>query len=123
VDFNNTDGTLAPGATRQAIEGAAGNTDAGTPKIAYDDFRKRLSYLGVLTTTTRDAMKLASGAEAAAFKTAIDDLYNQNQSLIKPFFSRYPELQPPFNVYVADTTQSAAEKRNDLLKAILPELV
>ena len=43
VEFSDPDGTLAPGAMRQAIENAAGKTDAGVPKIAYDDFRKRLS--------------------------------------------------------------------------------
>jgi hypothetical protein len=49
---------------RQAIENVAGKTDAGVAKIAYDDFRKRLSYSGVLTITTRDAIKLAAGAGA-----------------------------------------------------------
>src|SRR5207247_129556 len=57
IEFSDPDGTLAPGAVRQAIENAAGKTDTGVPKITYDDFRKRLAYSGVLTTATRDAIK------------------------------------------------------------------
>lgn len=123
IEFSDPDGTLMAGAVRQAIENAAGKTDASSPKIAYDDFRKRLSYSGVLTTATRDAIKLAAGAGAAAFKTAVDNLYSKNQAIINPFFARYPELQSPYNAYVADSTHSVTEKRSNLLKAILPELV
>lgn len=123
IEFSDPDGTLSPGATWQAIENAAGKTDAGVPRIVYDDFRKRLSYSGVLTTATRDAIKLAAGGGAAAFKTAVDDLYDENQAVINPFFARYPELQPFYNAYVADTIHSPAEKRTILLAALLPELV
>jgi hypothetical protein len=123
VAFGDPDGTLATPALRQAIENAAGKTDAGTPRIAYDDFRKRLSYSGVLTAVTCDAVKAAAGATAAAFKTAMDDLYNKNAALVGPFFVRYPELQSPYAAYVADAVHSVAEKRTAFLKAILPQLV
>ena len=123
VEFSDPDGTLVAGAVRQAIENAAGKTDAGSPKIAYDDFRKRLSYSSVLMTPTRDAIKVAAGVGAVAFNTAVDNLYNKNQDVLNPFFARYPELQPLYNAYVSDTTHSVADKRTNLLKAILPELV
>ena len=125
VEFSDPDGTLSPGLTRQAIENAAGTTDAGVPRIAYDDFLKRLSYSGVLATATRDAIKLAAGVGAAAFNNAVDDLYNENQAVINPFFARYPELESPYDAYIADTTptHSVAKKRGELLKTILPELI
>ena len=121
--FSDPDATLAPGAVRQAIDNAAGKTNAGVPKITYDDFRKRLSYSGVLSITTRDAIKLAAGAGAMAFKMATDNLYGKTQAVIGPFFARYPELQSPYDTYASDKSRSVSEKRTILLKAILPELV
>jgi hypothetical protein len=123
VEFSDPDGTLAPGAVRQAIESAAGKTDAGVSKITYDDFRKRLSYSGVLTTGTRDSIKAASGAGAIPFKTAIDSLSQKSQDATNPFFARYPELLAAYDAYVADTAHPISEKRSLLLKAVLPELV
>jgi hypothetical protein len=123
VHFSDPDGTLAPGPARQAIETAAGKTEAGVPRIAYDDFRKRLAHTGVLGATTRDAIKTAEGGGATAFKTALDALYDRNQAAIGPFFARYPELQAPYEAYVADTSHSPAEKRRTLLQTILPELI
>jgi hypothetical protein len=123
VNFSDPDGTMASGALRQAIENAAGATEAGSPRIVYDDFRKRLSYSGFITTAIRDAIKLAAGTGAAAFTTAVDDLYAKNQAAVFPFFARYPELQPLYEAYVADTVPSVTAKRNTLLKQILPELV
>jgi peptidoglycan hydrolase-like protein with peptidoglycan-binding domain len=123
VNFSDPDGTMTPGPVRQAIEAAAGKTEAGVPRIAYDDFRKRLVYTGVLGATTQNAIKTAEGGGATAFKTAVDALYDRNQAAIGPFFTRYPELQAPYEAYVADTSHSAAEKRNNLLQAILPELI
>jgi hypothetical protein len=123
VEFSDTDGTLKAGAVLQAIENAAGKTEGGVPKIAYDDFRKRLSYSGVLTITTKDTIKSAAGGDAAKFKTAVDNLCSKNQTVINPFWDRYPELQSIYNTYVSDTTLSVTEKRTVLLKAILPELI
>src|SRR5262249_29070868 len=42
VAFGDQNGTLTTGTLRQAIENAAGKTDAAIPRIAYDDFHKRL---------------------------------------------------------------------------------
>lgn len=123
VDFSDPDATLASDALRTAIETAAGQSASGSPKIAYDDFRKRLSYSGVLTTTARDAIKLASGAGAAALKAAVDALYTENLASITPFFARYAELRPSFDAYVADTVNPVAVKRTQLIQSLMPELI
>ncbi len=123
VGFNDPDATLAPGAVRQAIDNAAGLTDAGVSRISYDDFRKQLFYSGVLRVSIRDAIKAAAGVGAAAFKTAIDQLYDQSQAATGPFFARYPELAAPYEAYVSDAAHSIPEKRSLLLEGILPDLV
>jgi hypothetical protein len=46
-------------------------------QLAYDDFRKRLSYTGVLEQTVRDAIKSAAGAGAARFNAAVDTLFDR----------------------------------------------
>jgi len=102
--------------------------DSAPDRIAYDDFRKLLSYTGVLTTIVRDALKVAGAASLAPqqaidnFNTAVDALYAENQKSIGPFFARYPELQPLYEAYVA-SNDSVATKRSALLSQILPELV
>ncbi len=94
--------------------------DAAPGRIAYDDFRKRLSYTGVLTTATRDALKAVAGV-TQSFKDAVDSLYTENQKVIGPFFARYPELLPLYEAYVASADPVEA-KRTALLEAFLPEL-
>ncbi len=92
--------------------------DAAPGRIAYDDFRKRLAYSGVLTTATRDALKIGVTAE---FETAVDSLYIENQKIIGPFFDRYPELRPLYDAYIA-SNDPVEKKRYDLLADFLPEL-
>jgi len=123
VEFNDPDRTLEVAAVRQQIENAAGKTEGGVSRITYDDFRKRLSYSGVLTAAIRDAVQVTAGAGAAAFNTAVADLYSKNQTVINPFFARYPELLSPYNTYASDTVHTITEKRAVLLETILPELV
>ena len=123
VVFNDTLGTMRPGAIREAIENAAGKTDASVPKLAYDDFRKRLAYSGVLTATVVNDVKTKAGALAAAFNEAVDALYSMNQGIVDPFFARYTELREPFDTYVTDVVHSVSEKRTALLQTILPDLV
>lgn len=102
--------------------------DSAPGRIAYDDFRKRLSFTGVLTTTTRDALKAAAVAVLSPqqaiddFNTAVDKLYAENQKSIGPFFARYPELQPLYDTYAA-SNDPVETKRSALLSQILPELV
>lgn len=92
--------------------------NAGLGRIAYDDFRKRISFTGVLTTTARDALKVGV---PLAFENAVDKLYEENQKIIGPFFARYPELLPLYNAYVA-SNDPAEKKRSALLANFLPEL-
>ena len=58
--------------------------DVSPGRILYDDFRKRLSYTGVLTPVTRDTLMAVSGV-TAQFQAAIDNLYVENQKVIGPF--------------------------------------
>ncbi len=95
-------------------------------RIYYDDFRKRLYFSGILTDKILDTLinvQVNGAALSQEFTDALHNLYQENQKVVAPFFARYPELQPLYDAYVADTTHSAAEKRSNLLKAILPELV
>lgn len=120
--FSDPDGTLATPATLTAIQNASGKTDAGEPRLSYDNFRKLLSYAGVLTAGTRDAVKLAAGAGAAAFKTAVDALFTENQTAVNPFFDRYPELRAVHDAYVASSAP-LDQKRSAVLAQIVPDLI
>jgi hypothetical protein len=99
---------------QQAIVDAAGG------RLRYDDFRKRLTYTGVLTAAARDALKAVPGV-TAAFKTAMDQLFTDNAAALEPFFTRYPELVPLYAAYVA-SSDPLPQRRNALLSAFLPEL-
>jgi hypothetical protein len=126
VDFGDPDGTLAAGPVRTAIDAASGKNESGLPRLGYNTFRKRLSYTGQLSATTRDALKQASGTPATSpFSKAVDDLFTQNQAAIKPFFARFPELQKPHDDFIADSdpAHTVALKRSILLGKILPEIV
>jgi hypothetical protein len=93
---------------------------AAPGQIGYDDFRKRLSVRGVLTTATRDALKAVAGV-SNAFKAAVDALFAANQAVVAPFFARYPELRPLHDAYVS-STDPVERRRTALLEAFLPEL-
>ncbi|MGC1376963.1 MAG: Tc toxin subunit A, partial [Anaerolineales bacterium] len=109
--------------------------DAASGRIAYDDFRKRLSFSGELTEAIRGALVSAASAITAitdrnAFIAAVGDalpaagtLFQKSRATIDPFFARYPELRQPYDNYASDIAHTAAEKRSALLSAILPELV
>ena len=90
------------------------------PGIAYDDFWKRLSFAGVLTSKLRDDLKAVTGV-SEKFHEAVEDLYTGNQKTIEPFFARYPELRDVYQKHV-DSTAPADEKWSVLLARILPEL-
>jgi hypothetical protein len=93
---------------------------AAPSQIGYDDFRKLLSCRGVLTDATRNALKAVGGVNAA-FKTAVDALFAENQALVTLFFARYPELRPLHDAYVA-STDPIERRRTALLEAFLPGL-
>jgi ABC toxin N-terminal region/Neuraminidase-like domain len=94
--------------------------DAGEGRISYDDFRKRLTFAGVLSTAIVGALKAVPGV-TQDFKDAVDKLYTENQKVIGPFFDRYPELLPLHDAYVA-SADPVEKKRTALLDAFLPEL-
>ena len=95
-------------------------TAAAPSRIAYDDFRKQMTFTGVLTSAIRDDLK-AIPAVTPQFQAAIDKLYENNQKVIQPFFARYPELRPLYEIYIT-TNNPVEQKRSDLLANFLPEL-
>jgi hypothetical protein len=86
-----------------------------TDKLTYDNFRKELSYRGVMTTTVRDNFRSLSDV-SDEFKTAVTALFNQRQSEFTTFFDRYPDLKKFFEAY--QTTPDLSE----VLNSILPTL-
>ena len=56
--------------------------DAG-PGISYDNQQKRLSYTGLLSTTTFDALRSVLGV-TAEFQSAVDALHLANQTALEP---------------------------------------
>ncbi|MBD1930312.1 MULTISPECIES: neuraminidase-like domain-containing protein [Cyanophyceae] len=95
-------------------------TDVVPSQIVYDDFRKQMTFTGVLTSVIRDALQSIPSV-TPQFQTAIADLYDKNQKVIQPFFARYPELLPLYEIYIA-ATDPAEQKRSALLANFLPEL-
>jgi hypothetical protein len=89
-------------------------------QIAYDNFRKQLSFIGVLAAETRDLVKAAAPA-MPEFQQAIDHLFEENQKAIEPFFERYPELLPFYDTYL-NSNESLDRKRTNLLANFLPQL-
>jgi hypothetical protein len=102
--------------SQSALEQAT--LDAAAGRLAYDDFRKRLSFSGAMTTTMRDALKVGA---SLAFENAVDKLYAENQTLVAPFFARYPDLRLLYDAYVA-SKDPVEQKRSTLLADFLPAL-
>jgi hypothetical protein len=95
-------------------------------QISYDDFRKTLSFSGILTDETRDKLTKArrdKELDLPPFKDALQNLYAENRKVVGPFFDRYPELKSLYDAYMAATSGSVTERRSALLKDILPELI
>ncbi|PSR17360.1 hypothetical protein C8255_13005, partial [filamentous cyanobacterium CCP3] len=93
--------------------------NAGSGRISYDSLRKELSFTGVLSQEISDALKTAN----PGMQQAIDDLFEQNQKTISPFFERYPELEQLYNAYIgSDASVNENEKRSRLLENFLPKL-
>jgi peptidoglycan hydrolase-like protein with peptidoglycan-binding domain len=91
--------------------------DAGSGRVSYDNFRKRLSYnAGVMPDATRAALESVPGAPAT-FVSAVEELYAKT----RVFFDRYPELLPLYNDYAA-SNDPVEKKRFKLLASFLPEL-
>jgi hypothetical protein len=97
-----------------------GILDVAGGRLSYDDFRKRLSYAGVLLEADSTLLAGVPGI-SADLQTAILALYQAGQDAIDPFFERYPELRDPYLDY-AVSTASPEEKWTALLAEFLPEL-
>ena len=89
--------------------------------IAYDDFRKRLSFGGLLSEDVRDRLSSAEDA-TPGFRNAILKLHDASYvKVAKPFFDRYPELWEPCKTYLA-SSQPVGARLTDLLAALLLDL-
>jgi Neuraminidase-like domain/Putative peptidoglycan binding domain len=89
-------------------------------KISYDSFRHLLSYTGVLTIATRDALK-AIPAVSNAFRDAVDSLFARGEDIKGSFFARHPEMKQLYEGYVASALP-VDKKREVLLAEFRPEL-
>ena len=100
--------------------------DVAPGRIAYDDFRKLLSYAGVLTENKRDALLAAAALSLTPqqvlneFNYVLGKLYAKNQDSINPFFARYSELK---TFYYAHEIEPPATRRSTLLNEIMPDLL
>ncbi len=121
-----------------AVQTAVGTY--GSParaRVAYDDFRKRLTFTGRMTTAHKTALlALTSNAPVLAeigapalqtqfitnFTAAVNALYTANSSVVDPFFTRYAELLTPFTTYLASTA-SPEVRRSNLLASLLGVLI
>ena len=72
--------------------------NAALGRIAYDNLRKQLSFIGILSADTRDLLK-ATAPRILEFQQAIDHLFEKNQKVVGPFFERYPELRSLYAAY------------------------
>ena len=109
ASFSHTQATLPPALLNAAVG-----------RLSYDNFRKELTFTGILSETVRDALKDATDVEPE-FQAAVDTLYDNNQRIVNPFFGRYPELESLYETFVASEL-SIEQKRSDLLASFLPEL-
>ena len=80
--------------------------DAASGRIVYNDFRKRLSYAGVLSDdavkaiTADDTVKAITDNDTRElFKKTLARLSTKNGDATRPFFTRYPELRPLYEAY------------------------
>jgi hypothetical protein len=89
-------------------------------RIAYDNFRHRLSYLGVLTAARRDVLKSMPGV-TTEFQDAVNRLFARSEDFKGSFFGRYPELKPLYDTYIA-SADPPATKRSALAAAFRPAL-
>lgn len=96
---------------------------AGGSALVYDDFRKQLVWLGVMTPSNRDtAVTAATGLGDSGLVTALDLLFAANQAAVSQFFARYPTLQAPLDAFLA-SPDPLSSRWNALLATLLPDLI
>src|SRR5258708_2746884 len=83
--------------TATALENAITAVDG---KIAYDDFRHRLSHRGLITRAMQTALKNVNGV-SGDFKKAVDALFARSEDAKGSFFARNPELKPIYDKVLA----------------------
>lgn len=93
-------------------------TDADS-KISYDNFRHKLSHLGLITTEIRTILKNINEV-SADFQKAVDALFNRSEEIKGLFFTAHPELLDPYKTAVA---QPAANRHSEFLAKFDPTLV
>ncbi|MGB5927888.1 MAG: neuraminidase-like domain-containing protein, partial [Cyclobacteriaceae bacterium] len=89
---------------QEALEAEVTDAD---DRLTYNNFRKMISYTGIMTDAERDALKTAGdsitdAASVAAFKSAIDTLHSEANATGDAFFADNPNLQAPYNAFVTD---------------------
>jgi hypothetical protein len=94
--------------------------DASLGRLAYDDFRKLLTWSGVLDAAALAAVNAAAAGDAALL-AAIAALNTANHKAVDPFFATYPELLPLYVAYSASNADLPT-RRNALLANFLPGL-
>lgn len=108
----------------------------GQQQIAYDPNAGQLSYKGVISSETCQALKIAAGtignaSVRDAFVTAVDNLYSVNQNAINNLFVKLkttsdqkntPDLSQYKDAYI-QANDSPEKQRSVLLKAFLPALI
>ena len=98
-----------------ALESAITAVDG---KIAYDDFRHRLSHTGLLSMGTRNNLKGITGV-TGAFQNAVDALFDRGEQMKGLFFTRYPELK---QAYDSAIVIPPADRHSAFLALFQPEL-
>jgi Neuraminidase-like domain/Putative peptidoglycan binding domain/Salmonella virulence plasmid 28.1kDa A protein len=98
--------------------------DAASGRLGYDDYRKQLTYTGVLDLATLNNLNAAINANGASqpLLGAVSVLFNRNQQAVGPFFVQYPELLPLYTSY-ATSSDTLDNRRKTLLKNFLPYLI
>ena len=94
--------------------------DTASGNIAYDHFKKRLSFKGILNDETAEALKVTPGI-TPDFQTAVDRLHEENHKIIDPFFYRSPELLSLHDEYLV-SEEPLGKRRIAMLEKFLPEL-
>jgi hypothetical protein len=113
------------GTRRYTVAHAHSDPSLGSPiesivgeVLLYDDFRKELSYAGVMSESTRDALVGAAGGDAE-FVAAVHRLFHLAQEDIDSFFEDYPALREPYREFA--TSSGGNDVRFSRLLAALTE--
>lgn len=112
-------------------------TDANA-RLAFDPFKKALTYTGILSTADKTALGavadtlvkedmgiITTDPDVATFKTtfkvALDVLAGEGDTDLQAFDANYPELKAIYDAVIVETTPAAQTKV--LLNSILPDLI